>query len=103
MKTITIPRQNLTQYEIMLIMRPDLPEEKFLKFLSEIKEHAKRNLALEFNLSNRGRRKLAYAMRKFQDGIYIQFNFLGSGYILNSLIKRLKLEESILRYIVQKT
>nr|UNJ15690.1 ribosomal protein S6 [Cyanidiaceae sp.] len=103
MKTITISRQNLTQYEIMLIIRPDLSEEKFLRFLSEIKEHSKKSLTLEFSLSNKGRRKLAYAMRKFQDGVYIQLNFLGSGHILNNLMRLLKLEDPIIRHIVQKT
>ncbi len=89
-------------YEMMYILRPDLSEEqgteainKYQKFLSD---HGETNITIQ----NRGKKRLAYPIKKYLDGIYIQMNWQGSGKANASLERAMRLGEEVIRYLTLK-
>ena len=95
-----MPDENQKQYEITLILSPDLPEEEINLFQEEFKKNIEK---LEGNLKKIGKpekRNLSYPIKKFQSGYYLIVNFLFDPEKLEELYSILKHKKEILRYIV---
>ncbi|EKD10403.1 ribosomal protein S6 [Arthrospira platensis C1] len=64
-------------YETMYILRSDLNEEQLeaarAKYQDILREHGAQNLEVQ----NLGKRRLAYDIDKYREGIYIQMNYEG--------------------------
>ncbi|MDJ0575035.1 MAG: 30S ribosomal protein S6 [Xenococcaceae cyanobacterium MO_234.B1] len=89
-------------YEMMYILRPDLSDEqvteainKYQQFLSD---HGETNITIQ----NRGKKRLAYPIKKYLDGIYIQMNWQGTGQANASLERAMRLGEEVIRYLTLK-
>ena len=68
-----------TYYETMYILRPDIPEDEVdghLQKYSDILEKAK---AKVIDNQMRGKRRLAYNIGKYKEGIYVQLSHTGEG------------------------
>jgi len=89
-------------YEMMYILRPDLSEEKVRdavdKYQSFIAERGAENIEIQ----NRGKRRLAYPIKKFLDGIYIQMNYQADGTQIAPLERAMRLGEEVIRYMTLK-
>ena len=51
------------------------------------------------NVERMGRRRLAYKVRKFQDGIYILLTVEGSGGLIHELERRLRVTEPVIKFL----
>lgn len=92
--------ENQKQYEITLILSPDLKEEEINLFQEEFKKNIEK---LEGNLKKTGKpekRSLSYPIKKFQSGYYWIVNFLFNPEKLEELYSILKHKKEILRYII---
>jgi small subunit ribosomal protein S6 len=89
-------------YEMMFILRPDLTEEQvsqqMRKYYDFLKEHGAEKLAIKVW----GKRRLAYPIQKFQDGIYILVNYTGDGSQVAPLERTMRLSEEVIRYLTIK-
>ncbi len=93
---------NPTYYETMYILRPDIPEdevENHLKKYSEVLEKAK---AVIIDNQMRGKRRLAYSIGKYKEGIYVQLSHTGEGKHIEALEKSMRLSEDVIRYLTVK-
>ncbi len=91
-----------TYYETMYILRPDIPEDEVdshLKKYSEILEKADAKI---HDNQMRGKRRLAYAIGKHKEGIYVQLSHTGNGAHVESLEKAMRLSEDVIRYLTVK-
>ncbi len=91
-----------TYYETMYILRPDIPEDEVdshLKKYSEVLEKAKAQVV---DNQMRGKRRLAYTIGKYKEGIYVQLSHQGDGKQVESLEKAMRLSEDIIRYLTVK-
>ena len=77
-------------YEVMFIMRPDLTEEDADKLLSTLQTHATNAGAQVQNAEKMGKRRLAYDVRKFSEGMYVLLTLLGDGKAIHELERRLR-------------
>src|SRR5258708_23990999 len=50
-----------------------------------------------------GKRRLAYTVRKFHDGLYILLSFAGSGGLVHELERRLRVTEPVIKFISVRT
>jgi small subunit ribosomal protein S6 len=50
-----------------------------------------------------GKRRLAYVVRKFQDGNYILFNVEGPGSVIKEAERRLRVAEQVIKFITVRT
>jgi small subunit ribosomal protein S6 len=91
-----------TAYETMYILRPDLLDEQVEQAIAKYQTLIQEQGALDIQLQNRGKRRLAYEIGKHRDGIYIQMNYTGPGSIIPVLERAMRLSEDVIRYMTIK-
>ena len=86
-------------YELMFIVRPDMPEEDQDKLISTLESAVSTSGGNVKNVERMGRRRLAYAVRRFQDGLYILMTLEGSGGLVHELERRLRVTEPVIKFL----
>jgi small subunit ribosomal protein S6 len=89
-------------YEVLFILSPQSTEEETTTLISDFKSIAERNGATLKNEEAWGRRRLAYPIHKFTEGIYHLF-VLESDQSLSELDRRMKNVDRILRHVIVRT
>jgi len=86
-------------YEVMFIVRPDLPEEETERVISTVESSATTAGVSVKNAERMGKRRLAYKVRKFHDGLYVLLTVEGPGSAIAELERRLRVTEPVIKYI----
>ncbi len=89
-------------YEMMYILRPDLPEEQVKQEVNKYQEFLQNNGVEELQVQILGKKRLAYPIKKFQDGIYVQLNYQADGSQIAPLERAMRLSEEVIRYLTVK-
>ncbi|MRN53867.1 30S ribosomal protein S6 [Paenibacillus sp. 19GGS1-52] len=89
----------MRKYEVMYIIRPDIePEavqaavEKFQGIISNGGEITKHDV--------QGKRRLAYEIKKFRDGVYVLVNFTAEPAVVTELERLMKISDEVIRYLI---
>ncbi|UHA75381.1 30S ribosomal protein S6 [Paenibacillus sp. 481] len=89
----------MRKYELMYIIRPDIEQEavqttveKFQGVISNGGEITKHDVM--------GKRRLAYEIKKFRDGVYVLVNFTAEPAVVAEVERQLKISDDIIRYLV---
>jgi small subunit ribosomal protein S6 len=90
-------------YEVMFIVRPDLIEEDLDKLVATLQTHATGAGATVKNTERMGKRRLAYDVKKFQEGQYILFTLEGDGKAIHELERRMRVTEPVIKFITVRT
>ncbi|HOJ92229.1 MAG TPA: 30S ribosomal protein S6 [Dictyoglomaceae bacterium] len=90
----------MRKYEILCLITPDLAEEEVDSFSQELQSDIQSFGGEIQKVDNWGKRKLAYPVKKFNEGYYILMNFACPQDQLSEFERRLKLREKILRYMI---
>ena len=51
------------------------------------------------NVEKMGKRRLAYVVRKFHDGLYMLLTFEGGGGLVHELERRLRVSEAVIKFL----
>lgn len=86
-------------YEMMYILRPDFSEEQATAAVEKYKNFIEERGATNIDILNRGKRRLAYPVKRFQDGIYIQVNYEADGTQVAPLERAMRLGEEVILYM----
>jgi small subunit ribosomal protein S6 len=86
-------------YEVMFILRPDLPEEEADKLIAGFSTNVTNGGGVIKTVDKMGRRKLAYVVRKFNDGFYVLLTIEASGPVVLELERRLRVTEQVIKFI----
>ena len=86
-------------YELMFIVRPDMPEEEQDKLISTLESQVSTSGGTVKNVERMGKRRLAYMVRRFADGIYILMTVEGSGALIHELERRLRVTEPVIKFL----
>jgi small subunit ribosomal protein S6 len=86
-------------YEIMFIIRPDLTEEDNDKIISSLETQANSAGATVKHVERMGKRRLAYVVRGFQDGLYVMLTVEGSGNAVHEIERRMRVTEQVIKFI----
>ena len=86
-------------YELMFIVRPDMADEDLDKLISTLETQASTTGATIKNVERMGKRRLAYLVRGFGDGIYILFTLEGTGEHIHELERRLRVTEPVIKFL----
>jgi len=95
--------ENLTNYELMLILPPNLGEESSLKELAEIKKLITSDGGDIYHEDIWGLKEFAYKIKKYNEGFYIVLNFKAEGNKILELEKEFNLNQKVIRYLMIKT
>ncbi len=86
-------------YELMFIVRPDMTDEDLDKLISTLETQASSAGATVKNVERMGKRRLAYLVRGFADGMYILFTLDGDGTQIHELERRLRVTEPVIKFL----
>jgi small subunit ribosomal protein S6 len=83
----------------MFILRPDVEEEETDKLIESLSNTVKNGGGAVKSAEKMGRRKLAYMVRKFNDGNYILMTVEATGPVVLELERRLRVTEQVIKFI----
>ncbi len=86
-------------YEVMFIVRPDILEEDLDKLVENFTGTVTSGGGAVRAVEKLGRRKLAYTVRKFNDGNYVLLTIDADGPLVAELERRLRVSEPVIKYI----
>jgi small subunit ribosomal protein S6 len=86
-------------YEMMYVLRPDLSEERVNAEIDRYNELLSNNSATDIEVQVKGKRRLAYEIDRFQDGIYVQLNYKADGSQVAPVERAMRLSEEVIRYL----
>jgi small subunit ribosomal protein S6 len=90
-------------YEVMFIVRPDQSDEDIDKLISNLESNVTTAGGTVKSFEKMGKRRLAYVVRKFQDGFYILLTLEGSGELVKEIERRLRVTEQVIKFISVRT
>lgn len=86
-------------YELMFIVRPDMVEEDQDKLISTLESAVTSSGGHVKSVEKMGKRRLAYMVRRFHDGIYVLLTVEGGGGLIHELERRLRVTEPVIKFI----
>jgi small subunit ribosomal protein S6 len=86
-------------YEVMFIIRPDVTEEDADKLIAGFTTTVTGGGGSVKSVEKMGRRKLAYMVRKFNDGNYVLLTIEADGAGVLELERRLRVTEPVIKFI----
>lgn len=86
-------------YEVMFIVRPDVAEEDVDKLIAGFTATVTGGGGAVKTAEKMGRRKLAYTVRKFNDGNYVLLTIEANGAVVLELERRLRVTEQVIKFI----
>lgn len=86
-------------YEVMFIVRPDIQDEELDKLISGFEATVTNGGGVVKSTEKMGRRKLAYLVRKFNDGNYVLLTIEAEGPLVKELERRLRVTEPVIKFI----
>lgn len=93
-------------YEIMFIVRPDLEEAEIDKIIETFSGYVTQGGGTVKNAladQKMGRRRLAYTVRKFNDGFYILLIVESPASLIHEIERRLRVSEQVIKFITVRT
>ncbi|QNI31111.1 30S ribosomal protein S6 [Alloacidobacterium dinghuense] len=86
-------------YEVMFIVRPDTQDEEVDKLIAGFEATVTNGRGAVRSTEKLGRRKLAYTVRKFNEGNYILMTIDADGPLVHELERRLRVSEPVIKFI----
>jgi small subunit ribosomal protein S6 len=86
-------------YEIMFIVRPDIQDEELDKLIAGFEANVTNGGGTVKQTEKLGRRKLAYLVKKFNDGNYVLLTILADGSLVGELERRLRVSEPVIKFL----
>jgi small subunit ribosomal protein S6 len=83
----------------MFIVRPDVAEEDADKLIAGFTTTVTNGGGVVKSVEKMGRRKLAYLVRKFNDGNYVLMTIEANGAVVLELERRLRVSEPVIKFI----
>src|ERR1700716_288574 len=86
-------------YEIMFIVRPDVEEAELDKLIEGFSANVTSGGGEVKSVEKMGRRRLAYTVRKFNDGFYVLLTIAAAGSLIAEIERRLRVSEQVIKFI----
>jgi len=86
-------------YELMFIVRPDMTEEDLDKLIANLQSVVPGSGGTVKRVDKMGKRRLAYTVRRFHEGIYVLLVVEGGGAVIHELERRLRVTEPVIKFL----
>jgi small subunit ribosomal protein S6 len=86
-------------YELMFIVRPDMPEEEQDKLVSTLESAITSSGGALKKVERMGKRRLAYTIQRLFEGVYILLTVEGNGGLVHELERRLRVTEQVIKFL----
>ena len=91
----------MRKYEVMYILRPDLDQEAVQAAIERF-QGVINNGGEITNQEVMGKRRLAYEIQKYRDGIYVVVNFNATAETVAELERVLRISDEVIRFLIVK-
>ncbi len=86
-------------YEVMFIVRPDVEEADLDKLIEGFSGNVTNGGGEIKSVEKMGRRRLAYTVKKFNDGLYVLMTIGAVGSLIGEIERRLRVSEPVIKFI----
>ncbi len=83
----------------MFIVRPDVEEADLDKLIEGFEKNVTDGGGELKSTEKMGRRRLAYTVRKFNDGFYVLMTVVAAGSLIAEIERRLRVSEQVIKFI----
>src|ERR1700689_2002957 len=90
-------------YELMFIVRPDMTEEDLDKLIATLSGVVAPSGDSVQKVDKMGKRRLAYTVKRFHEGIYVLMVVEGGGAVVHELERRLRVTEQVIKFLTVRT
>ena len=90
-------------YEVMYILRPDLEDADIDKSIETFSGYVTTGGGEVKNVEKMGRRRLAYTVDKFNDGIYVLLIVEAPASLISEIERRLRVTEQVIKFLTVRT
>jgi small subunit ribosomal protein S6 len=88
----------MRQYETIFIVNPTLVEDSYREAVNKFKSVVERQKGVVVKVEEWGNQRLAYAVKKFDKGLYVLINYCGEAGVTSELERELKLDDRVLKF-----
>ena len=92
----------MRQYETGFILSPGLSEEESIGFIRQMAEVVAQKKGRLVKQDIWGRRRLAFPIKRHNEGLYVFFLYEGPGDVSQELERRFKQSDSVIRFLTIK-
>ncbi|HUU15487.1 MAG TPA: 30S ribosomal protein S6 [Terriglobia bacterium] len=89
----------MRKYEIIFVVRPDVPEEELDKLIAQMEGVVTGAGGRVEKVEKMGRRRLAYRIQRHREGFYVFFAVEGSGDTVKEFERRLKVIDTVIKFL----
>jgi len=86
-------------YELMFIVRPDMTEEDQDKLVATLESTITSSGGILKKVDRMGKRRLAYTVRRFHEGVFLLLTVEGAGQLMHELERRLRVTEQVIKFL----
>jgi small subunit ribosomal protein S6 len=87
----------------MFIVRPDMTEEDLDKLIAMLQSIVPASGGSIQKVDKMGKRRLAYTVKRFHEGIYVLMVVEGGGAVIHELERRLRVTEQVIKFLTVRT
>ena len=89
----------MRQYETGFVLSPALSEEETVQFIQQMAEIVAQKKGHMVRQDVWGKRRLAFPIKRFQEGVYVFFTYEGPGDVSTELERRFKQIDTVIRFM----
>jgi small subunit ribosomal protein S6 len=93
----------MRKYEMIFIVRPDVPEEDLDKLVAQMEGVVGGAGGKLEKVDRMGRRRLAYRVGRYREGFYVLFTLEGTGDTVKEFERRLRVTDSVIKFLTVRT
>ena len=101
-KVLRVEDKQLRDYELVLIISPEVVEEKFDATIDNVSQFVTEKGGTISNIDRWGKRRLAYPIEHFMEGSYVLTRFRLKPALSKELEVNLQISEEVLRHLLVK-
>ena len=88
----------MRHYETLYIVNPELDDENYKAVVDKFRDLIEKEKGVIVKLEEWGKQRLAYQVKKFDQGAYVLMDYCGGAGVTAELERDLKLDDRILKY-----
>lgn len=89
-------------YELLYIIRPDLDDEAIAATVDKFSDVVNNNGGADLVVDKWGKRRLAYEINDYREGIYILMTFNGEARTAQEVERVMKISDTVVRFLTTK-
>jgi len=98
----TTKLSNTKSYEIMILLNEEFNDSELKAWVFNYAKSLRKFSACDISVISRGKHKLAYTIKTKSKGNYVQLNFSGIPKYIEIFSHNLKMDQHVLRYLINK-